>query len=448
MPQTPKIDVHTNDLPHDTPTDSTQALIKDTDPAPASVRFLDVVSGDYDDLEGLEGGGEMGAGDDLHEGQEGEEGEEGADEPESLKRVLAAQVESPKLHKVLAQEGLGSRLEMERMIESGLITVNDEVAHVGQRIQYGDQIKVKGRVVKVRILPQTARVIAYHKPAGEVVTHDDPQNRPTVFRKLPRLQTGKWQSVGRLDLNTEGLLLLTNSGQLANQLMHPSFGLEREYAVRVLGALSKDEKLKLTQGVELEDGPAHFGSLEEGGGEGSNCWYRVTISEGRNREVRRMFEAVGHAVSRLIRIRYGVMVLPRGLKRGAFVELDEVQLRQLMNAAGVQEGSSAERVRSALAKPARAVNRAKPGKKGAGPRASYPKAPTAQRVARAPSSRLFPKSTTPLGHDVVKPEAMGAKDYVGADAVSRLRETSGKGGRMAGSAVPGRSRMGVKKTRR
>ncbi|MBU2285975.1 MAG: pseudouridine synthase, partial [Gammaproteobacteria bacterium] len=167
-----------------------------------------------------------------------------------------------------------------------------------------------------------------------VVTHDDPQNRPTVFRKLPRLQMGKWQSVGRLDLNTEGLLLFTSSGELANRLMHPRFGLEREYAVRVLGALSAEEKQRLLDGVQLDDGMAHFGSIEEGGGEGSNCWYRVTIAEGRNREVRRLFESLGHAVSRLIRIRYGAMVLPRGLKRGAWMELDERDIRALANAAG------------------------------------------------------------------------------------------------------------------
>jgi pseudouridine synthase len=151
-----------------------------------------------------------------------------------------------------------------------------------------------------------------------------------VFRKLPKLFQGKWQSVGRLDLNTEGLLLFTSSGELANQLMHPRFGLEREYAVRVLGALSNEEKQKLVDGVMLDDGRAQFGSIEAagGGGEGANCWYRVTIAEGRNREVRRMFESVGHAVSRLIRIRYGAFMLPRGLKRGAYVELDDRELSQ------------------------------------------------------------------------------------------------------------------------
>ncbi len=280
-------------------------------PAPEPLQFADVVSGDYDALEEEAPG-------------------------TAAKRVLLPQADAPKLHKVLAQAGLGSRLEMERLILEGRISVNNEPAHVGQRIQYGDQVKVNGKPIHYRIAPPPARVIAYHKPVGEVVTHDDPQNRPTVFRKLPRLRQGKWQSVGRLDLNTEGLLLFTSSGELANKLMHPRFGLEREYAVRVLGALSNEEKQKLLDGVRLDDGVAQFGTIEDGGGEGSNCWYRVTISEGRNREVRRLFEAVGHAVSRLIRIRYGAMLLPRGLKRGAWMELDESDIRALTQAAGAE----------------------------------------------------------------------------------------------------------------
>lgn len=259
---------------------------------------------------------------------------------EPAKRVLSPQPETPKLHKVLAQSGLGSRLEMEALIGQGRVLVNDHAAHVGQRIQYGDHVKVNGKPLHLRIEPPPPRVLAYHKPTGEIVSHDDPQSRPTVFRKLPRLQHGKWQSVGRLDLNTEGLLLFTNSGELANKLMHPRFGLEREYAVRVLGALSNIEKAKLLAGVQLEDGEARFGSLEEGGGEGANHWYRVTIQEGRNREVRRMFEAVGHAVSRLIRIRYGKMLLPRGLKRGDWMELDALDTEQLVRSAGLGRGSA------------------------------------------------------------------------------------------------------------
>ena len=275
--------------------------------------------------------------------------EQASELPLPTKRVLQPQAEAPKLHKVLAQAGMGSRLEMEQLILEGRISVNGEPAHVGQRIQFGDVIKVNGKPVRVRLTPPPARVLAYHKPAGEVVSHDDPQNRPTVFRRLPKLQNGKWQSVGRLDLNTEGLLLLTSSGELANRLMHPRFGLQREYAVRVLGALSNEEKHRLLDGVRLDDGMAQFASIEDGGGEGANCWYRVTIGEGRNREVRRMFEAVGHAVSRLIRIRYGAMVLPRGLKRGVWVELDETDIARLTAAAGIErpEESPAPRGRPA-----------------------------------------------------------------------------------------------------
>ncbi len=253
-----------------------------------------------------------------------------------LKRVLAPEPDSPKLHKVLAQAGVGSRLDVEQLIAQGRIMVNDQPAHIGQRIQWGDRVKVNGKPVRIRIEPPAVRVIAYHKPVGEIVTHDDPHNRPTVFRHLPFLPQGKWQAVGRLDLNTEGLLLFSNSGELINRLTHPRFGLEREYAVRVLGALSSDEKKRLLEGVKLDDGMAQFGSIEEGGGEGANCWYQVTISEGRNREVRRMLESLGHAVSRLIRIRYGAMVLPRGLKRGDWMELDAHDIALLTQAAGAR----------------------------------------------------------------------------------------------------------------
>ncbi len=316
---------------------------------PVPIQFADVVSGQFD-------------------------ADEESPEVALPKRVLTPQADTPKLHKVLAQSGLGSRLEMEQLITQGRISVNNEPAHIGQRIQFGDQIKINGKPIRYRIAPPPARVIAYHKPTGEIVSSDDPQNRPTVFRKLPKLYQGKWQSVGRLDLNTEGLLLFTSSGELANKLMHPRFGLEREYAVRVLGALSAEEKQRLLDGVELEDGRAQFGSIEAGGGEGANTWYRVTISEGRNREVRRMLEAVGHAVSRLIRIRYGAMVLPRGLKRGAWMELDERDIRELMNAAGADRPEGARPSRAdgngqGEGAPGRGGrNRRRGGRGGAGPR--------------------------------------------------------------------------------
>lgn len=256
------------------------------------------------------------------------------------KRVLQPQPESPKLHKVLAQAGMGSRLEMEQLILEGRISVNSEPAHIGQRIQYGDQVRVNGKVIRVQIDPPPVRVLAYHKPTGEIVTRNDPQNRPTVFKHLPRLTQGKWLSIGRLDLNTEGLLLFTSSGALANALTHPRFGVEREYAVRVLGGLTEEEKQKLLKGIELEDGQAAFKSIHNGGGDGANQWYRVVIAEGRNREVRRMIEALGHAVSRLIRIRYGAVVLPSSLRRGEWLELSEQEVRQLSKAAGLKHVAS------------------------------------------------------------------------------------------------------------
>ena len=263
--------------------------------------------------------------------------------PLPAKRVLAAEPDAPKLHKVLAQAGIGSRRDMEQMIVDGRITVNGEPAHIGQRISFGDRIAVGGKPVRVRIAPPPPRVLAYHKPAGEVVTHDDPQQRPTVFRRLPRLHHGKWQSVGRLDINTEGLLLFTNSGELANRLMHPRFGIEREYAVRSLGVLEAESKARLLEGVAIEGQPAAFTSIEDGGGVGANHWYRVVIAEGRNREVRTLFEAVGLTVSRLIRIRYGSVVLPRGLRRGVCVDLSEDDVRLLRRLTGL--GLPGENVR-------------------------------------------------------------------------------------------------------
>jgi 23S rRNA pseudouridine2605 synthase len=310
---------------------------------------------------------------------------------------------------------------MEQLILEGRISVNNEPAHIGQRIQYGDQVKVNGRPLRIRIDPPPPRVIAYHKPAGEIVSHDDPKNRPTVFRKLPRLQHGKWQSVGRLDLNTEGLLLFTSSGELANRLMHPRFGLEREYAVRVLGALSNEEKQKLLDGVMLEDGIAQFGSIENGGGEGSNCWYRVTISEGRNREVRRMLEAVGHAVSRLIRIRYGAMVLPHGLRRSTYMELDEADIRALTHAANKAQASE---------------NRDEPGSVGEkrvpDPRNQNPRNPKnrafgAKKNGPGPSRQRADKSASS------QPDPMKTSvGYIGADSFSRQRKEQGPGGKSGG----------------
>jgi 23S rRNA pseudouridine2605 synthase len=235
-------------------------------------------------------------------------------------RRAAKQVEnaqSEKLHKVLADAGVGSRRDMEELIIAGRISVNGEPAHIGQRVLASDQVRINGKPLNRRQSgpARPPRVLLYHKNA------DDPERRPTVFEKLPRVGGGRWIAVGRLDFNSEGLLLFTTSGELANRLMHPRYEIEREYAVRVLGELNEEQRQRLLDGVALDDGPARFQRLESAGGEGANRWYRVTIAEGRNREVRRMFECVGLNVSRLIRIRYGAVQLPRGLARGRYQEL-------------------------------------------------------------------------------------------------------------------------------
>jgi len=235
-----------------------------------------------------------------------------------------------KLHKALADAGLGSRRELEEWILAGRVSVNGEPAHVGQRISAQDKVRVNGKLVRLRFADRRIRVLLYHKPEGEIVSREDPQGRPSVFGKLPRIGGGRWIAVGRLDFNSCGLLLFTSDGALADRLMHPRSEIEREYAVRVVGELSLEAKERLVQGVELEDGVAHFGRMVEGGGEGTNRWYRVTLTEGRNREVRRMFEAVGITVSRLMRVRYGPVQLPPRLKRGMVLELSPAEVATLL----------------------------------------------------------------------------------------------------------------------
>jgi 23S rRNA pseudouridine2605 synthase len=252
-----------------------------------------------------------------------------------LGKYLQSDVLMPKLHKVLAEAGVGSRREMEELIIAGRVSVNGEPAHIGQRVGSTDVVRVNGKPVSRIVGRKPPRVILYHKPAGEIVSHDDPGGRATVFARLPRLKIGKWLSVGRLDLNTEGLLIFTTSGDLSNRLLHPRYGNEREYAVRVLGEMTEEISKALTTGVELEDGPAQFGNVEFLGGEGSNRWYRVTLQEGRNREVRRMFELVGLTVSRLIRTRFGEIVLSSNLRRGRWEELNGDLVSALMVQVGL-----------------------------------------------------------------------------------------------------------------
>ncbi|EKS7767305.1 23S rRNA pseudouridine(2605) synthase RluB [Edwardsiella piscicida] len=231
---------------------------------------------------------------------------------------------SEKLQKVLARAGHGSRREIEALIKEGRVSVDGKLATLGDRVEVMPNMKIRvdGRVVSIRESEQEiCRVLAYYKPEGELCTRRDPEGRPTVFDRLPRLRGSRWIAVGRLDINTSGLLLFTTDGELANRLMHPSREVEREYAVRVFGQVDEDKLRQLRRGVQLEDGPASFKSISFQGGEGLNQWYNVTLTEGRNREVRRLWEAVGVQVSRLIRVRYGDLPLPKGLPRGGWQEL-------------------------------------------------------------------------------------------------------------------------------
>jgi len=256
-----------------------------------------------------------------------------------------------KLHKVLADVGMGSRRDMEDLIIQGRVSVNGLPAHIGQRIGPTDQVRINGKPVHRKIQTKPPRVIMYHKPAGEIVSQSDPEGRPTVFDRLPKPRQGRWIAVGRLDFNTEGLLLFTTSGELANRLMHPRYGVEREYAVRILGELSQDNTAQLKSGITLDDGQAKFLRLAMGGGEGANRWYHVALSEGRNREVRRMFEAVGHTVSRLIRTRYGIFLLPPRLRRGKWEEIEAGGIYNLMKSAGLKMPQPQDKGRNPNAHP-------------------------------------------------------------------------------------------------
>lgn len=249
---------------------------------------------------------------------------------------------APKLHKVLADSGMGSRREMEELIVAGRVSVNAEPAHLGQRVLPTDQVRVNGKLIQRKNKSKPPRVLIYHKPAGEIVSMDDPQGRTTVFQKLPKISNGKWIAVGRLDFNTEGLLLFTSSGELANRLMHPRYEVQREYAVRILGELTEEQRQQLLTGIQLEDGPAKFLYVDAAGGEGANRWYKVGLKEGRNREVRRMFEACKLTVSRLIRTRFGDIMMPSTLKRGRHMEMEALEAMSYMQSLGLKVDESAQ----------------------------------------------------------------------------------------------------------
>ena len=247
---------------------------------------------------------------------------------------LIAEDKGQKLQKVLANLGLGSRREMERWIEEGRVTVDGSVATLGDRIRAGQSLRLDGKPLEVEASEQT-RVLLYHKPVREVCSRDDPQGRKTVFERLPKLKSGRWISVGRLDFNTSGVLLFTTDGGLANALMHPSNAIEREYLVRVMGRVDEPMLERLKDGIELDDGPARFSDIQEGGGDGINRFFYVVLMEGRNREVRRLWESQGTTVSRLKRVRYGDVFLPSKLKKGQWLELPQRDVDVIYQMAGL-----------------------------------------------------------------------------------------------------------------
>lgn len=254
-----------------------------------------------------------------------------------LQQAIAPEAPSERLQKALATAGIGSRREMEEWIAEGRVQVNGETATIGMKVGPRDVVKVSGRRVYLRFEDtRRTRILIYHKSEGEIVSRDDPKGRATVFDALPKLRGAKWISIGRLDYNTDGLMIFTTSGELANQLMHPRFEVEREYAVRILGELTDEHIQQLVDGVELDDGPAQLQSCFRAGGEGVNRWYRVIIKEGRKREVRRIFEHLGFTVSRLTRIRFGPIALPPQLKRGQKMELDDELVARVLEWAGMK----------------------------------------------------------------------------------------------------------------
>jgi 23S rRNA pseudouridine2605 synthase len=268
-----------------------------------------------------------------------------------------------KLQKILARAGLGSRREIEEWIRQGRISVNRRVAAIGDRATPQDDIRLDGRTLRSETQARVRRrVLTYNKPEGEVTSRSDPEGRPSVFDRLPPLRVGRWIAVGRLDINTQGLLLLTTDGELANRLMHPSSEIEREYAVRVLGPIDPEVLQRLQAGVELEDGMARFDRIADAGGQGANHWYHVVLREGRSREVRRLWESQGVTVSRLMRIRYGNVVLRRGLRPGRWDELEPEAVRALAGLVGLTEP------------PERRPRAARPGRaRGRGPRPLTPR---------------------------------------------------------------------------
>ncbi len=322
-----------------------------------------------------------------------------------------------KLQKVLARVGLGSRRELEQWISEGRISVNGKVATLGDRVGESDVVRVDGRVIgQAAMQGPERRVLVYHKPLGEVCTRSDPEKRPTIFEKLPPLRNGRWVAVGRLDVNTTGVILLTTDGELANRLMHPSNTVEREYAVRVFGEVKPDILKRLREGVMLEDGMARFNTIVDAGGEGSNHWFHVTLHEGRNREVRRLWETQGITVSRLIRVRYGPVQLGRRLRPGRYEELEGEPFQALLQLVGLARKESKPKEGKGSEDKTRAP-RAKggaPGTRRAKPRTDSNGEPM-ERGDPAPRPRSAPRSRSGGDEAAPPPRRAPAKRKPGTE---------------------------------
>ena len=318
-----------------------------------------------------------------------------------------------KLHKVLARSGLGSRREMERWIEQGRVGIDGHVAQLGDRVQEGQRIEVDGRPL-VADSGQAPRCLLYHKPTGEVCSRKDPEGRRTVFERLPKVSSGRWISIGRLDYNTSGLLLFTTDGELANALMHPGANIEREYLVRVLGDVTEEKLDAMREGVLLEDGMARFTDIQPGGGDGVNRWFYVVLMEGRNREVRRLWESQGLTVSRLKRVRYGELFIPSKIKKGQWLELGGADVVTLYRMAGLPA-----KVPAALSPQDKRRQKRREGKRGAGV------APGGERKGRGEETQGKRRHESAAGAE--RPRKSG-KGKPGKD---RRARDEGKGSRRA-----------------
>ena len=260
-------------------------------------------------------------------------------------RADLSRQEPERLQKILAASGVGSRRQMEEWISNGWVQVNGKTAQLGDKVSPDDQVSVKGNAIKLKWADRLPRIILYYKQEGEIVSRDDPQGRVSIFDRLPQAASSRWVAIGRLDINTSGLLILTTSGELVQRFAHPKFEVQREYAVRVLGEVSREQMQQLTQGIMLEDGLAQVERISEQGGEGANKWYNVVIKEGRNREVRRIFEHIGLTVSRLVRVGFGPIGLPNRLKRGQFYELNPAEVAAILKWADMALPNSGKRRR-------------------------------------------------------------------------------------------------------